>query len=1128
MSIRVRFFTLVSFCALFCLAAVGQQVGGVSGVVADSSGAVIAGAQVRAINQATGVVSTVETTSTGAYVLPTLAVGQYTLEISKQGFATVRQPNIVININSALTLNITMSVGNVSEAVTVTAAPPIIDTENAEIGNYRFTEQLQNLPIIVREVQTLIGQTPGVPYGTGVKVAADTDTVGGTFNPSGSSRSAMQVMSDGTQLNSFQTTGYPAIDGIQRRADLPVPNIDTVSQFKMVTNGASAQYMSPVNTIIATKSGTNHLHGSVYDFYQSGGLSAHVWSIAKPQSYVRQQFGGAATGPIKKDKLFFAAAAEEFSFDQVSNTNVRWPTQTELSGDLSELLNTAQTGLSTPEYIYDPLTGQPFPGNKIPTTRFSAVSNALLALIPAAPQPGTLTGFNAVSSKPEYDQSQKYDGRIDWDPNSKNMIFGRTTIGHINQASVFSGTVPGDYGFAVKNYYTQVYAVSWTRVLSPTSLFKFTFSRRNEPFKNTPTDGGSAFSVPITNLTPNPPFAGPPAVTNGSDGAGISDLYDRKFLNWSNDNDYQFSPMYQKTLGSHAMSTGFFLLYGQKANLFASAPWGQYTTASKYNTSPTNYSSSATSATGDAFADLLLGLPSTTTVTVGPAGAYLHKYTWALWVQDDWTVSPKLTINMGLRYDHPGYFFADDSRIAAGDFATGQIIIPNNSQNLILPAFQSFTSDFITASQAGVSSESLTHSDNFTFAPRLGFAYRISSSMVIRGGGGIYNNDWTWNVFSNGVNTPPFTYQAKLSRSLLSTAGVNVNTQYTFQNPTANGSAAAASSALSGFTSYDPHYPVQRAYEYNLTIEKQFGQYALNASYVGNLGRHLDRQVEVNACPPGPTLCTSLASGATGSRKWSQYGIGFDEYSGSGTSNYNAGFFEASRRFSNGIVLDANYSYNKLLALQYVATNPVVSPNWSYDYGPISAQPYQVFHFNHVYTLPFGKGKHFGGNMNNAEDMIAGGWKISGVGTWQSGQALTVLAGSGYSPTDATSNRANRTCSGNLSNKSLGGWFNTSCYSAPALISSSAPNATQQFGTAGIGTVIGPRWFSYDANLQKPINIREGMNIELRIDAINVFNHPNYTNPDVTVSDGALFGTIRSAAANYIPRAFQFGGRFNF
>jgi hypothetical protein len=354
-----------------------------------------------------------------------------------------------------------------------------------------------------------------------------------------------------------------------------------------------------------------------------------------------------------------------------------------------------------------------------------------------------------------------------------------------------------------------------------------------------------------------------------------------------------------------------------------------------------------------------------------------------------------------------------------------------------------------------------------------------------------------------------------------------VNTQYTFENPTANGSTAAAANLLSAFGGFSSNYPVQQAYEYNLTIEKQFGSYAVHASYVGNLGRNLAREVEMNACVPGSVSCLSRAAGTTGARQWPQFGTAFGQHTEGGNSNFNSGEVEVSRRFQNGLLFDVNYSFANLLAYQYVATNPVVAALWSYDYGPVSAQPKSVFHFNHVYDLPIGRGRQFGSNMNRVLNAIVGGWELSGVGTWQAGQRLTVLAGVGQSPTGATANRADRTCGGGLSNPIPALWFNTSCYALPAYINPSVSSPTRQFGSAGIGTVVGPRWFSYDTNIQKRFTVGERASVSLRVDAFNIFNHPVLANPDVTVSD-ATFGQIRTANANYTPRTFQFGCRFAF
>jgi hypothetical protein len=1134
----VLFVVSILFASAFAYA---QQSGGITGVITDASGAAIPNAQVKATNTGTSVVRTAQTNESGTYVLSPLPVGQYVIEASRTGFKRVSQPNVVIDINSALTLDLKLPVGNVDESITVTTAPPTIDTENSELGNYRVSEQIENLPIIVREVQTLIGQTPGVPYGTGAKVASDTDTVGGTYNASGSSRSASVTISDGTQLNSFQTTGYPAIDGIQRRADLPVPNIDVISSFKMVTSGASAEYLSPVAIIIATKSGTNALHGSAFFQYQSGGLSAHVWKIASPQSYVRKQYGGSAAGAIVKDKLFYSAGAEEFSYKMISNTNVRWPTAAEASGDLSELL-----GLATPQYIYDPSTQLPFGGSATPTDiipkgRIDPIAAAILMFTPTAPAPpsGSALGtINAVSSKPEYDISQKYDGRIDWNLSPSNQVFFRTTIGHINQASVFKGTAPGTYGFEVKNYYTQVYTAGWTHVINSSSIFKFTFSHRNEPFKNTPTYGTITPPVAITGVTPPAPFGGLPAVTIGSSGTGVSNISDRDFLNFSEDHDYQYAPMYQKIFRNHTLSAGMFYLHGVKTEAFANAPWGQYTTTSKANTSQTSYASVLTSATGDSFADFLLGAPGGTTVTVGPGGGFLAKNTLSFWVQDDWKIAQNLTLNFGLRYDRLGYFYATDGRGSNSDFADGVIVIPDGTTNQIQPAFTPYASDFVTASTVHVG-RSLTTPHNLSFSPRVGFAYRFLQNTVLRGGIGLYNNDFNYSAFSNQINNPPFTYQAKLSRSILIplTSATTVNSTYNFENPSFNGNAAAALSAIQGFSGYQQNYPVQQAYEYNLTLERQLGVYSFSASYVGNLGRHIDRQILVNDCPPGPVTCTS-ATGTAG-RKWTQFGTAFAENTGAGRSNYNALFVEAQRHLSKGIVLDANFALSKLLAYQYVASNPVVAPFWHYDYGLISQSPTKVFHFNYVYQLPFGHGKRFGDHWNSYVEYALGGWQLAGIGTWESGEPLTVNVGTGLgspSPTGATGNRADQTCAVGggpkqalLSSGSF--WFNTACFARPAVTAgatSGGATATYNFGTAGFGSVIGPRWFSYDMNVQKPFRIKDRVTLKLRVDMLNILNHPIYANPDVTLSD-STFGQINSQYnTNYTPRAFQFSGRLEF
>lgn len=289
----------------------------------------------------------------------------------------------------------------------------------------------------------------------------------------------------------------------------------------------------------------------------------------------------------------------------------------------------------------------------------------------------------------------------------------------------------------------------------------------------------------------------------------------------------------------------------------------------------------------------------------------------------------------------------------------------------------------------------------------------------------------------------------------------------------------------------------------------------------------------MNACVPGPVVCLSRPASDPTARRYQQFSTSFGQHTEGGTSNFNAGEIEISKRFSNGLLFDANYSYSRLLGYQYVASNPLVAANWSYDYGPISVQPYNVFHFNHVYELPFGRNRHFGRNISPWANAILGGWVLSGLATWQSGMPLTVLAGVGSSPSGATSNRADRIASGNLSHSGqsrqqmAAQWFSTAAYQVPAYIDASVSNPARQFGSAGIGTVIGPSFFNYDANLQKRFPIRERATLELRIDCFDPFNVPMLGAPDVTASD-ATFGRILSSNASYNPRTFQFGMRVDF
>ncbi|HUS07591.1 MAG TPA: TonB-dependent receptor, partial [Bryobacteraceae bacterium] len=1046
--------------------------------------------------------------------------GDYRIEASHQGFKRMTRTGVRVDANAMVNMDLNLEVGEVSERVTVSAEAPTVNTESQAIGNSRYEVQLKNLPIIVREVQALVGQTAGVPYGT-------TDTVGGSFQQGG--RSAMQVLSDGTQLNPLQTTAWPAIDGIGRRADLTIPGIDSIAEVRWVTSGGSAEYSQPTQVIVASKSGTNAYHGNAFESYRSGGLGARRWEAANRESFVRHQFGGTLGGPIRRDRMFFFGGADIFRHTSGSVLNARYPTDAERSGDLSGLLGrTDPRGAPAPIVIYDPLTRQPFPGNIIPRGRLSPVALELLKMIPTAPAPARLTDFNAIFYKPLKDNSEKYDARFDYNISASDRLFARATLGHLDQASRFNGSVPGDYGYSTKNEWTHAAATNWTHILSPSTVAVFQFTFRSMPFKNLPSHGGDVFPVKIADLDPKAPFAGPPAIVIASNGAGISELVDRLLFNYSADYGYTFDPNVTKTIGNHTVKTGFTFLRGYKTQELASPPYGRFTTASDFNNP-----NSSTSATGDAFGDFLLGYPATTDVTIGPAGGFLSKTNFAGFVQDDWKMTQKLTLNLGLRYDRFGFFEEMNKRASGGNFRLGKILIPQGSEALIQPSFQPFTDRYMRVDQAGLPS-TFIQPNNHDFAPRLGLAYRAPHDLVIRGGFGIYFTDITYNEFQDEMNAPPFTRRAQLSRSLLISQGVDVNSAYTFQNPTANGSTAGAANSLSSIGGFAESYPSQRAYTWNVTLEKPLGgNMAARASYLGNKTRHMSRSLRLNACPPGSVECLSRPAGDPTGRKWTQFDTTLGRHAADGEANYHSVEVELTRRFSNGFLFDVNYAHSRLLGYQFEATNPVAAPLWKYDYGPVSAQPNDIFHWNYVMDLPVGRGHRFGSHMNRMADILVGGWMLSGLGTWQSGVPLTVTAASGQSPTGATSNRADRIASGRLdhANDSRGAaaykWFDPSAYVLPGYVDASATRPARRFGTAGIGTVIGPSFFTYDMTLQKRFAIHERWNLQTRIEAFNPFNIPMLGNPDLEVTS-ANFARIRTSNPNYTPRNIQLGVRLEF
>ncbi len=1088
-----------------------------TGTVQDEQKGVLPGATVTAVHTGTSAVRETAANAEGNFVLPLLQPGNYTITVRMEGFSPVELRDVILDVGERRNLALTLTIGTVGETVIVEAGASVIQTDSGAIGNSRYEAQIKNLPVAVREIQQMVSLTAGVPAGS-------TSSVGGTFGRG--FRSGVQVLADGVQVNPLQTEAWPAIDGIGRRADLNIPGLDTLTEVKVVTNGANAEYAQPTQAIVASKAGTNRNTGSLFEFYRSGNMAARRWEAPAKESFNRHQFGGTAGGALVKDAAFFFVGFESFRHKATQSFNARYPTAAERNGDLSALLTrTDANGNPAPIRIFDPLTGQPFANNVIPASRISPVARQLLALIPeGAAAGGRLTDFNASYSKPVYDYSEKYDARVDVNLGSRDRFFGKVILGHLDQFSRFAGDVPGDYGFSTKNEWTHTVVGNWTRSIDDRTLAVLQATFRNTPFINVPSAGHERFAVPINGVDPQPPYAGPPAIAIGSNGLGISPLFDRLLFNVSSDYSFTIDPSVTRTFGNHTMKVGMSYWQGWKTREIASPPYGRFTTASDFNNPR-----STSSATGDAYADFLLGYPSSTDVTVGRVGGEFKKRNLSFYVQDDWRVGSKLSLYLGLRYDNFGFFTEKNGWYASANYDRGLIVVPDGSLSQIHPAFEQFRDLYIEAREAGLDNTLITP-NRFDFAPRLGASYRISPRWVLRGNFGMYYVDYTANSFWDSLNAPPFVRRAQLTRSQLVGGGVDVNGLYTFENPSASGSDSGAAAQLSNLTGFQDEYPTQRSYAWNATVEHELGwQTGIRASYVGNLSRHLSRNVRLNACPPGPTECLSRAADAADGRRWPFFGTNMGRVANDGDANYHGLELEVTRRLSNGLLFNANYTLASLEGHSGDASDPVGNRFWDYDWGPIGS-PRHIAHVNFVFELPVGRDRRFGRSMPRIADAIVGGWMLSGSSSWQSGEPLTILAGVGQTPTGATNNRADLVgdprIGGNRSrDERARQWFNTSAFAIPGFVNGSATRPTRQFGSSPIGVIEGPALWTLDVVLQKLFTLGP-TRLQLRAEVYNPFNVPMLGNPVTTVSN-PTFGQILTSNTNYTPRTLQLGVRLD-
>ena len=1062
----------------------GQTINGtIVGTVSDPSQAAAPGAKVTVTNVQTNEQREVTTSPTGDYVLSALPLGTYRVKVGLSGFKTSIRENILVSSGQPIRVDFRLAVGQTNQTVTVSGQSPVLQTESSGVQSVVGTEQLTQLPVISRFgkrgfMDQFIFINPGTVSGAFKVGGAGVPQMAGAIGPGVLSYSVDGVVAD----NVMYAWGFNG-----------APSLDAAQTVEVKTNSSSAEYGSAAATVqVVTKSGTNQFHGSLYEFNRNSATAArNAFGLAAVPFLNRNEFGGSFGGPIRKDKTFFFGWLEGFKQAAGSAANATVPTPLEKNGDFSQTTWAGPTEVVVPGFpayqhgqvipIYDPLTQQQFPGNIIPPSRISQAAGDLTkTFYPDPNQPSHTTSPNFYFQPPTAVGELHFGGRVDQNFSDKDTLFGSFQKNdNWPDGTNFLG-LPS-IGFTEGDFISRSVSVNETHVFSPTLV-------------NELRGGWNKYMVRLTDLQHNFDYGsmgitGYAAVNTApvisiSQFTGLTNFY--KNDAWTS-NYLILMDNLTKVWGHHTIKFG-----GEFRHLKATMlTGGTYIPNAQFGFDG-RYS-------GYGFADFLLGdaASASRTLSRGQIGATQPQY--HLFIQDDWKVTPKLTLNLGLRYELWMPYIELHHSVSGFDFKTGNMVISNGA-TVPLPAI--ITSNFTveTASQAGLPSN-LVQTDTNNLAPRFGAAYRLMPKTVLRGAYGIFYLPVTPGY--GGVTDTAYAAPFQIGQTWTANPGPFPTATLNMQDP--YGGASAVPVPTVGPVAPGEVNPYLE--EWNLTVEQQLSHTAsFSVAYVGSHGLKMLDIRNLNQPSPGTGPIQPR-------RPYPAYStIRYSD--SSGNSNYNSLQLDFEKHYANGFLFRTNYTWQKTIVdfVNNYEGGPQNPFNMKAERAVSTAGQAQTLNIIYVYQLPFGPGKRFlrAGHLGQ----VIGGWQVSGITTFFSGPYLTPSAGFDTANVGTTS-YANRICSGQLSNRTYNEYFDTSCFVMPS---------TGSFGNSSRNIIAGPGVEDFDVALARTFRIKERVSLEVRADAFNALNHVNPNNPNTTITSPS-FGRITSAGA---ARVFQFGARLDF
>jgi len=1153
-------FIVVALMALIqgkaCLAQVDQ--GSIAGVIQDASGAVVPNAVITVTNVDTSLSFQTKSNGSGTYVVTPLKIGNYTITATAEGFQTTSRENVHVDAQQKLGVNLTLQLGSISQTITVSTAPPMLQTQDGAVSQVISTETINNTPLNGRNWVYIAQLTAGVapPFGN------TRGSGSGDFVANGQRAEQNNFILDGVDNNTN------LVDFLNGASYIMRPPPDALSEFSLQTSNFSAEFGHSAGGVMnaSIKSGTNQIHGDMWEYFRNTNLDAINWNAgpnAVTPPYHQNQFGATLGFPIWKNKLFYFGDIEANRISISNPTPINVPTALEKQGNFSELLNGDLTGVGAPTKLYQPNSADPAQPlacngqqNVFCPNQINSVASNILNLYPAPNANNGKLYNNYLVNLGNTDNIIQWDQRLDWNINSSDQAYARYSYLHeIKTNGLPLGPLldGSGYGGEYDTNLAMNFMGSETHIFNPTLTNEFRFGYNWGVFNFQQPNAYNPAAASSLGLGPQPPnlkpgqYGLPSGYVNGTiqqwGSVGISR---------ESQNVYQILDNVTKIWGNHSLKFGVSFQAVRFYYIYAPADLGQYHWNGQFTGLP------GVSNTGSAVADMLADQENYATISQSPNVNDAQWYNSA-YAQDDWKVTPRLTLNLGVRYD---YFqpYKENSGAQANFVVTGPLGIgtgsgvyqlPKSQQNVDLgaPFLSILAKDNVTVQY--VDNDRLVTSQKTNFAPRIGFAYQAQPNTVFRGGFGIFYGGLQSNGNGNLGANFPYSNQAQFFAPTCSTGNCPslASQGITLQA----GLLPSIGAGLQTFVSQPGFHATDTEIKTPYTMNYSFGmQQALSPSlvasisYVGNVTRHMELYSAPNTAP-------GLWRPGTNTNPFNPFpdlgGVGQEHFAG--VSTYNSLQTKLEKRYSHGLSFLATYTWSHALddasdaggLFTAIGTrNQMLIP----FIDELTNSVFDIrsrFTINGNYELPFSKGRAFFNNSRLADETV-GGWSTSLTWAAQTGTPFTVSPNnstaanggaraypvkdpfSGGGTPDPT-NPSLSSCPTQVKNKQ--NYFNPCAFRNPVpgeTISDDthpvgsvnpdgvpvlyqAPVTDKATAIALLGgkqnNIYGPGYYQVNMSLFKSFPTWREQNLQFRADAFNLLNHPTLGQPNGSMnSNGGL------------------------